>query len=431
MQGLVIAVVVLGCQVVIIVLPSSALAADIRWSHRIELDGRYNARTVSRILHTGIEGGDVTTARLSVDSQLQSRWATGIRFKGQLKGFYDIGYDLRSSPHVADDRDAYGNELEIGEFYFTLPFNTALQFAVGRQINAWGYLDFLRVVDIVNPLDLREPGLIDLEDSRLPLLLSQVDILLGRWRFNGALIHEFRRDETVPFGSDYYNLPTRIPAPTGDNKDAVLADNPGTALRLNYQLPRGDLAFYRSRARRADGRVSDPLVNPQTVHEFEKQTGLALQIQWDNWVFKSEASFIQDRIYTANGVNRVVSDLTTLGLGLEYQGWNDILLSLEVLNRRIHDFETGMAGLPDLALEDDRQLIAYGQWDMVPDIWQVNNLYFWSRDRGYFNRLILSYNLSDYFTLSAGWINYGNGSHLLAQNLDRNDQVFMKMAWNF
>ena len=46
---------------------------------------------------------------------------------------------------------------------------------LGRQIVNWGRSDTVRVLDVINPLDNREPGLVDIEDLRLPVTMARVD----------------------------------------------------------------------------------------------------------------------------------------------------------------------------------------------------------------------------------------------------------------
>ena len=40
------------------------------------------------------------------------------------------------------------------------------------------------MVDVLNPTDSREPGLIDIDDSRLPVTMTQLDYYTGDWNLN-------------------------------------------------------------------------------------------------------------------------------------------------------------------------------------------------------------------------------------------------------
>ena len=62
----------------------------------------------------------------------------------------------------------------------------------GRQIVVWGRMDNIRVNDVLNPLDLRIPGLTDIEDLRLPVFMTRVDYYLANIALTGYLIHERR-----------------------------------------------------------------------------------------------------------------------------------------------------------------------------------------------------------------------------------------------
>ncbi len=52
---------------------------------------------------------------------------------------------------------------------------------VGRQIVIWGRSESLRVLDVLNPLDNREAGRVDIEDLRRPLAMVRVDAYQKLW----------------------------------------------------------------------------------------------------------------------------------------------------------------------------------------------------------------------------------------------------------
>ncbi len=78
-----------------------------------------------------------------------------------------------------------------------------LDLKFGRQIVIWGKPDSIRITDIINPLDNRNPGIVDIEDLRLNETMTRLDYYFGDWNLSGILIHEPRLDIEVVFGSDY------------------------------------------------------------------------------------------------------------------------------------------------------------------------------------------------------------------------------------
>jgi hypothetical protein len=68
--------------------------------------------------------------------------------------------------------------LELREFYFYANIKNKLRLTIGKQQIVWGETDGLKLLDVVNPQNLREFILDDFEDSRIPLwsLKAEFDI---------------------------------------------------------------------------------------------------------------------------------------------------------------------------------------------------------------------------------------------------------------
>ncbi len=62
----------------------------------------------------------------------------------------------------------YGRQLFVREAFLAAS-EGPVDFTLGRQVVAWGTGQLINPVDVVNPRDLREPGLADLDDIRLPI----------------------------------------------------------------------------------------------------------------------------------------------------------------------------------------------------------------------------------------------------------------------
>ena len=69
----------------------------------------------------------------------------------------------------------------------------------------WGRSDTLRVLDVLNPVDNREPGLLDLVDLRLPVGMAKLSYYPHPgWSVTGIAIPEIRFSLDPPFGSDFF-----------------------------------------------------------------------------------------------------------------------------------------------------------------------------------------------------------------------------------
>ena len=79
----------------------------------------------------------------------------------------------------------------------------------------WGKSDNLRVTDVLNPLDNREPGLVDIEDLRLPTTMTKLDLYLGDWNLSGMVVHEVRFNKAPALGRRLLS-PGLLPPGRGD-----------------------------------------------------------------------------------------------------------------------------------------------------------------------------------------------------------------------
>ena len=71
-------------------------------------------------------------------------------------------------------------ELELREAYIRTTWNN-WHFTLGKQQIVWGVADGLKVIDVVNPQDLREFILTDFENSRVPLWAVNAERPFGDW----------------------------------------------------------------------------------------------------------------------------------------------------------------------------------------------------------------------------------------------------------
>lgn len=142
-----------------------------------------------------------TELNLELNAKFSSSWQAQISGKGA----YDSAYSIKDRDEFTDEViDNYEKELEFGETYIQGSLTKSLDIKVGRQIVVWGKSDNIRVTDIFNPLDIREPGLTDIEDLRLPVAMSRFDYYIGDWSMTGIVIHEIRFNKSPEYGSDFY-----------------------------------------------------------------------------------------------------------------------------------------------------------------------------------------------------------------------------------
>jgi hypothetical protein len=143
-------------------------------------------------------------SRLRAELTLELKTTISDNWQAQIsgKGFYDFLYGLRGHDEFTDEVVAnYESELELGETYVIGSLLPSLDIKVGRQIVVWGKSDTIRITDVLNPLNFREPGLTDIEDLRLPVTMTRFDYYFNQWSITGIGVHEIRFNKTPVPGS--------------------------------------------------------------------------------------------------------------------------------------------------------------------------------------------------------------------------------------
>ncbi|HEY6878844.1 MAG TPA: DUF1302 family protein, partial [Polyangiales bacterium] len=111
------------------------------------------------------------------------------RLKAGLHTDYDAAYLVHRDLYDRPTLDAYRSRTYMRE---TLLGGTigALSLTFGRQVITLGQGEVLGLVDVLNARDLREPGLTEPEDLRLPVLTTRVGLRLGKLSVEGFVVHE-------------------------------------------------------------------------------------------------------------------------------------------------------------------------------------------------------------------------------------------------
>ena len=121
---------------------------------------------------------------------------------------YDAVYDVDDDLKVADEEDyrAYIDPREV-----TLDISAGkFDIKLGRQQIVWEVTDKLMILDVVNPLDLREFTTPDIEDLRIPLWMANVEYFFTPdVSLQTLMIPDMTMTETAHAGSEFaYHIPS-------------------------------------------------------------------------------------------------------------------------------------------------------------------------------------------------------------------------------
>ena len=137
---------------------------------------------------SGFDEDALAKARQSLDLWL--RWKSG-RLRAQISGHHEFDpvWDRAALARDAPTWREYASLTQVRESYVAASLG-AVELTVGRQIVAWGEGDMQSPLDVVNPRDMREPGLADLVDLRLPVLATRAGWFHGNHTVEAIVVHE-------------------------------------------------------------------------------------------------------------------------------------------------------------------------------------------------------------------------------------------------
>jgi hypothetical protein len=398
------------------------LAASIAFQHSAPGPGEPDYRGVNK-LRTG--------GRLQLDVDLPRDW----RARASGHAFYDWAYAIKGMGDYRDEvLDEYRDEVELDETWIAGALLDDLDLRFGRQIVAWGRSENLRVLDVLNPLDNREPGIADLEDLRLPVVMTRLDYHLRPWRLTGIAIHEWRESKQPVFGSEFYPYP--FPPPPED-RPANGGSDTQWALALEGVFSGWDVSLHLARI--FDDQLHfEPTAAPPGIRSGYSRVsmyGASGAVALGSWLVKGEAAYFRGMEYFATpGEDHSRSDVM---VGLEYTGlrWGaNSMVSLDVLNRHVHDWDSAMDDAPDFTRRNSLEVALRYTADFRRETLHLIVLGAafgrWARD-GALLRLSLDYDWTDALQMGVGLLISEDGDLPPFSAWDSNDRVYLKSRYAF
>lgn len=367
-----------------------------------------------------------TTASLTADIR-HDTWRA--RISGH--SFYDGSYSLQGrEQYSAKLLDEYEQELEFDEVYFSTSLLDSLDLKIGRQVVVWGKADNVRVTDILNPLDNRIPGMVDIKYRRLPVTMTRLDYFTGQWSMNALLLNEVRFDKTPVFNSDFF--PGEGPRPPEKTPADFSINNQQYALAINGIFSGWDLSLYQAWVFDNRPHLSQETGQPELLHNRVSMTGFTSNMAFGNWLFKAEGAWWQGLEFaTVSGTDFSRIDVMA---GIEYTGFSETIFSLESVNRHIVHFDDRLRQAPDYSQQNEQQTVFMASRDFLNDTLNVKllcSLFGGHGEDGGFERLQLSYDLNDHSTITGGSILYQSGEQYAFSTIGNNDRFFLEYSFSF
>jgi hypothetical protein len=280
---------------------------------------------------------------------------------------------------------------------------------------------------------MREPGLTDIEDLRLPVAMSRLDYYVGDWSLTGIAIHEIRFNKSPEYGNDFY--PGSQPPPHEYKPDSC-CKNTEYAAAINGIFSGWDISFYWADYYNDIPHTQLLSLGPppqiELKHARLKMIGAAFNAAFGNWLLKTEAAYI-DGFEFFNAPNKEHSR-TDLLAGIEYSGFKDTTVSIEAVNRHINDFDDVIKLSPDEAQEDEFQWVFRLTRKFLNDTLTLTLLastYDGTGQDGAFQRFSAEYDVTDSIEIAGGIVLYQSGDLARFRNIGDNDRLFCEIKYSF
>lgn len=395
---------------------SVRLRSAVNFAHDAPLAGQPDYRGLSMFR---------THGELVADSDLGS-WK--VRLGGTA--WYDAAYHLNDQRGLYSDNflDEYEREAEFTENYLQGSLADNLDLKIGRQIVVWGKSDNIRVTDVLNPLDRRWPGMTDIRYLRLPVTMTRLDYFTGAWSITGLVIHEPRFDKYPEYNGEFF--PGNRAAPPIRKPDWAW-DNQQVGMAVNGIFSSWDISLYGGYFYQQPPYLVTYENGAYRIYKRAGMVGMAVNVAIGNWLLKGETAY-WDGLRYAN-VQEEKSRLDILA-GVEYSGFTDTTISLEIADRHICDYDSRLRSLPDGQREDWVQYAIRFSRKFLNDTLQLNvvlsSFGLLGADGG-FERFQLDYDINDHLTLATGVIFYESGDHPGFTDIGDNDKAFMELKYSF
>jgi len=383
---------------------------------------------------------EINKIETSLFAQLDGDFGEQMNFRISGKIYHDEIYRLNSgATYSENERNEFRNRFEIKDFYIEHQSDDGWYFKLGNQILAWGLSEYLRVTDMINTEDQFTFGQQDLEDLRLQVPAALLSYTVGTWVFDSVLTYRAGKDDTAPAGNEFDQLIT-----LRDSGVTLQRIDPSSEyesfFRASTHYSRGDFQFvageFNDNALSVDQIVGPNSINPQLSLGQNRMRAMGVAANWveGSWLLFGEAGVHYDKavrpahesfLQQLDGWDEKDQLLTVLGV--EYNGFRNLLLSVELDNVHTEEHDIYMLGE-----EDQTSLGARLYWTALNERLQV--LAVWNEladNSGRVSRVSVDYNWSDNLDLGLMWVDYSSENDSIFYNFRNNDVLQLNLRYNF
>jgi hypothetical protein len=367
---------------------------------------------------------NISSAKALLDLIGEHRVDGSTKIKANLKAYHDLVYSFGIGNYT-NTPSGYENELSLNEFYVEGSISDKVDYRIGRQVVVWGNSDMHRINDILNPLDLRTPGMVDIRNLRLGKNMSKLDYYHDNLSFSLIAIHEKRFSKLPAQYSDF--RPTL--ADLEVEKLSSKIKNTGVAFSFFGAFEGYDIALYF-----ADTYVDKPHLQGGKLHydTKSKMVGAAYSKALNNYLFKAEAAYFDKIKYTGVSETKAKTDLM---FGFEYSGNDDSSIAYEATYQNINNYDQDIYSASNQYKKNNeiKQSVGINKsyQNQTINVSLIASIIGHSTQEGGSARAQADYAINDNIKISGGIIDYIGGSNPSLESLKNNDRAFIKATYSF
>ena len=377
---------------------------------------------------TGTYYGGLQRLRNRGNLQLDARLPRAFQLRLEGWGFYDAAYAIRGrSRYTREVLRGYELDAEVGEAWLHGEIAPGVDVTAGRQVVIWGRSETLRVLDVLNPLDNREPGRVDLEALRRPLSMLRVKGYAGDWSLSALAIPEIRFDANPVVGSDFFPGVFELNEEKPRHfEDLELAGS------LNGIFSGWDVSFHGAWFWNDRARPERAFPYPvELVHDRLFMAGVGGNYTVGSWLMKAEVAWLDGLGFFNDDEEK--SRLDALA-GVEFYGLTDTTVVLEAVHRHLFEYERALRRAPDFTRRDSAEIalrVTRNFWNDTLHATLVALALGWDARDGSIVRFDLDYDLLDAWVVGAGVLLYQKGDLPPLDGWADNDRLLLKLKWSF
>ena len=149
-----------------------------------------------------------------------------------------------------------------------------------------------------------------------------------------------------------------------------------------------------------------------------------------NWLLKAELAWIDGVRFSAAEESERVD---VMG-GVEYFGFDDVVIAFEVVNRHLVDWELAAKRAPDFQEEDSLESALRINWDLFNarlHLLALGIAFGETAQNGAIARVQATWDLRDALSVTGGYLLFVKGDRPPLTDWGDNDRVFAELSWSF